>query len=231
MHRGDGKVCLLAVGKMVEAAEEAAAKLAADGIDATVWDVRVVAPPDPEMLADAAVHGLVVTVEDGIRVGGAGTFLLDAMRALPGVDRPLPPVRILGVPRSYVAQGKPDLILADLGLDGPGIASTVTAGPGRRARAAPPVLGTPAVQEQRPARPGRHAPLSLGSKLVLVCRGWNSTSPTSSRPPSTPSPTASTWWPRAGASPTPRWRIGPTAWPTIWPPRGCARVSTSASTP
>jgi deoxyxylulose-5-phosphate synthase len=48
------------------------------------------------------------------------------MRALPGVDRPQPPVRILGVPRSYIAQGKPDRILAELGLDGPGIASTVT---------------------------------------------------------------------------------------------------------
>jgi deoxyxylulose-5-phosphate synthase len=68
-----------------------------------------------------------VTVEDGIRVGGAGTFLLDAMRSLPDIDHPLPPVRILGVPRSYIAQGKPDLILSDLGLDGPGIASTVTA--------------------------------------------------------------------------------------------------------
>ncbi len=127
VHRGDGTVCILAVGKLVEAAEEAAAKLAADGVDATVWDVRVVSPPDPEMLMDAAAHGLVVTVEDGIRVGGAGTFLLDAMRCLPGTDRPLPPVRILGVPRSYIAQGKPDLILSELGLDGPGIASTVTA--------------------------------------------------------------------------------------------------------
>ncbi len=127
VHRGDGTVCLLAVGKLVEAAEEAAAKLAADGTDATVWDVRVVSPPDPDMLRDAAAHGLVVTVEDGIRVGGAGTFLLDAMRSLPGIDHPLPPVRILGVPRSYVAQGKPDLILSELGLDGPGIASTVSA--------------------------------------------------------------------------------------------------------
>jgi 1-deoxy-D-xylulose-5-phosphate synthase len=126
VHRGDATVCLLAVGKMVEAAEEAADKLAADGIDATVWDVRVVSPADPEMLADAASHGLVVTVEDGIRVGGAGTFLLDAMRSLPGIDHPLPPVRILGVPRTYVAQGKPDLILSELGLDGPGIASAVT---------------------------------------------------------------------------------------------------------
>jgi 1-deoxy-D-xylulose-5-phosphate synthase len=126
VHRGDGTVCLLAVGKMVEAAEEAVDKLRADGIDATVWDVRVVSPPDPEMLADAAAHALVVTVEDGIRVGGAGMFMVDAMRALPGVDRPQPPVRILGVPRSYLVQGKPDKILAELGLDGPGIASAVT---------------------------------------------------------------------------------------------------------
>ena len=126
VHRGDGTVALLAVGKMVEAAEEAAAKLAADGIDATVWDVRVVAPPDPAMLADAARHGLVVTVEDGIRVGGAGTFLIDALRALPGAERPRPAVRILGVPRTYLAQGKPDLILSELGLDGPGIATAVT---------------------------------------------------------------------------------------------------------
>ena len=83
-------MCLLAVGKMVEAAEEAAGKLATDGVDATVWDVRVVSPPDPAMLADAAGHGLVVTVEDGIRVGGAGTFLVDAMRSLTGLDTRCP---------------------------------------------------------------------------------------------------------------------------------------------
>src|SRR5580658_4334346 len=68
VRRGDGVVCLLAVGKMVEAAEEAADKLAADGVDATVWDVRVVSPPDRAMLHDAAAHTMVVTVEDGIRV-------------------------------------------------------------------------------------------------------------------------------------------------------------------
>jgi 1-deoxy-D-xylulose-5-phosphate synthase len=123
-RHGDGSVCILAVGKMLEAAEEAAGKLAGDGIDATVWDVRVVSPPDPAMLADAAGHGLVVTVEDGVRVGGAGSFLVDALRSS-STDRPLVPVRTLGIPRSYVAQGKPDAILAGLGLDGPGIASSV----------------------------------------------------------------------------------------------------------
>ncbi|HLM95227.1 MAG TPA: 1-deoxy-D-xylulose-5-phosphate synthase [Acidimicrobiales bacterium] len=126
VRRGDGTVCVLAVGKMVEAAEEAAGKLAAEGVDATVWDVRVVSPPDPAMLADAAAHGLVVTVEDGIRVGGAGTFLADAMRRLTEIPHPLPPVCVLGVPSRYIPQGKPDGILADLGLDGPGIAASVT---------------------------------------------------------------------------------------------------------
>ena len=125
VRRGDGSVCLLAVGKMVEAAEEAAGKLAGEGIDATVWDVRVVAPPDPAMLADAAGHGLVVTVEDGVRAGGAGAFLVDAMRS-GSTAGPLAPVRVLGIARSYVPQGKPDAILAELGLDGPGIAAAVT---------------------------------------------------------------------------------------------------------
>jgi len=125
VHRGDGSVCLLAVGKLVEAAEEAADKLRAEGIEATVWDVRVVSPPDPEMLADAAEHALVLTVEDGIRVGGAGHFLVDSMRELRSHELKRSPVRILGIPRTFIPQGKPDLILAELGLDGPGIAESV----------------------------------------------------------------------------------------------------------
>jgi 1-deoxy-D-xylulose-5-phosphate synthase len=123
--RGDGSVCLLAVGKLVEAAEAAAGKLAAEGVEATVWDVRVVCPPDPVMLADAAHHDLVVTVEDGVRSGGAGTFLVAAMAELDDLPGPVPPARHLGVPRRYVPQGKPDQILAELGLDADGITQAV----------------------------------------------------------------------------------------------------------
>ena len=127
VRHGDGAVCILAVGKMVERAEGAAEILSREGVDVTVWDVRVIAPPDPEMLADAVGHSLVVTIEDGIRTGGAGTFLVDAMRALPELERPLPPVRMLGLPLEFIPQGKPDAILARLGLDPAGIASSVTA--------------------------------------------------------------------------------------------------------
>jgi 1-deoxy-D-xylulose-5-phosphate synthase len=123
---GDGTVCLLGVGKLLAACEDAADLLAADGIMATVWDVRVVSPPDPAMLADAARHDLVVTAEDGFRFGGAGMFLTDALPpVLDAPDGRSPEVRVLGVPRAYIPQGPPDEILGGLGLDGPGIATTV----------------------------------------------------------------------------------------------------------
>jgi 1-deoxy-D-xylulose-5-phosphate synthase len=117
-------VCLLAVGKMVEAAEEAADKLDADGVTAAVWDVRLVRPLDERMLADAARHRLVATVEDGIRVGGAGAAIAEAIASLAG-GRPSPRVLVLGTPLEYIPQGEPDQIHAQLGLDGPGIAASV----------------------------------------------------------------------------------------------------------
>jgi 1-deoxy-D-xylulose-5-phosphate synthase len=126
VRRGDGSVCLLGVGKMVGPCLAAAEELAADGIDATVWDTRVVCPPDVAMLTDAARHQLVVTAEDGVRHGGAGAFLVDAMSAqVDSEGLAMPAIRILGIPRQYLAQGKADDILASLGLDGGGIAESV----------------------------------------------------------------------------------------------------------
>jgi 1-deoxy-D-xylulose-5-phosphate synthase len=126
LRAGDGSVCLLGVGKTVGACLSAADELAAEGIDATVWDARVIAPPDVAMLDDAVRHRLVVTAEDGVRHGGAGSFLLDAMAArAQSAGLPEPARRVLGVPRQYLAQGKADDILASLGLDGAGIAETI----------------------------------------------------------------------------------------------------------
>jgi deoxyxylulose-5-phosphate synthase len=72
----------------------------------------------------------VVTAEDGVRHGGAGAFLIDAMEsALESQGRQGPVTRVLGVPREYIAQGKADDILESLGLNGSGIAESV-----RRAR-------------------------------------------------------------------------------------------------
>jgi 1-deoxy-D-xylulose-5-phosphate synthase len=129
VRAGDGSVCIMAVGKLVSAAEEASRLLAEDGIDATVWDVRVVSNPDPVMLADAARHTVVITAEDGVRQGGAGMFLADALReSCP--SGAAPPVISLGIPRAYIPQDKPDHILAHLGLDAAGIARAVRAAVG-----------------------------------------------------------------------------------------------------
>jgi 1-deoxy-D-xylulose-5-phosphate synthase len=126
LRTGDGSVCLLGVGKLVGSCLDAADELAESGIEAAVWDVRVVSPPDPDMLAHAATHALVITAEDGVRHGGAGAFLIDALSANSDAEgRPGPVTRILGVPRQFLAQGKADDILASLGLNGAGIAESV----------------------------------------------------------------------------------------------------------
>jgi 1-deoxy-D-xylulose-5-phosphate synthase len=124
VRRGDGAVCILAVGKLLEAAEEAAVLLAGEGVEATLWDVRVVRPLDPAMVFDAGGHGFVVTVEDGIRNGGAGNFIADAIADL-HPSRHSPPVLNLGVPTTHIAHAKADRILGQLGLDGPGIAASI----------------------------------------------------------------------------------------------------------
>ena len=122
-------MCVLAVGKMLDAAEKAADQLEAEGVSVTLWDVRVVKPLDPEMLAHAATHPLVVTAEDGLREGGAGDAIRDAIAAL-GSDTP---VEVLGTPVAYIPHGKPDAILAELGLDADGVARAVRTGLARRA--------------------------------------------------------------------------------------------------
>jgi 1-deoxy-D-xylulose-5-phosphate synthase len=120
--RTGADVCILGVGDRAAAAVEAAGLLAEDGIGATVWDVRSVRPADAAMLTDAAAAALVVTVENGVVGGGAGSELSDRIVELAGV-RHAPPVLRLGVPSSFLAQGKPDRILAELGLDASGIAA------------------------------------------------------------------------------------------------------------
>jgi 1-deoxy-D-xylulose-5-phosphate synthase len=114
-------VCLLAVGKMLAGARDAAELLAQEGIEATVWDVRCIKPLDADMLADAAAHPLVVTAEDGLREGGAGAAIVDRLMAMGSSTR----VRTLGIPAAYIPHGNADTILASLGLDAAGIAAAV----------------------------------------------------------------------------------------------------------
>ena len=121
LRQGDGSVCIMAIGKMVVAAEKAAAQLAETGVDVTLWDVRSCAPLDPDMIADAARHGAVVTCEDGVRDGGVGMTIVDRVHAL----APAVPTRSLGIPCKFIPQGNADRILAAVGLDADGLVHAV----------------------------------------------------------------------------------------------------------
>jgi len=119
--RSGSDVCLLAVGKMLAPALAAAEALAAEGVDATVWDVRVAKPLDQDMLDDAAAHPAVVTIEDGYREGGIGSAIADQLEQRPGAT---PRLSVLGVPVQFIPHGKPDKILAGFGLDADGVAAS-----------------------------------------------------------------------------------------------------------
>jgi 1-deoxy-D-xylulose-5-phosphate synthase len=117
VRKGDGGICVLAIGKMVEAASKAAERLAGDGHEIEVWDVRCCAPLDEQMIAAAAAHRTVVTVEDGVREGGVGFAIADRI----GQARCEVDVDVLGLPTRFIQHGEAHHILAQLGLDADGI--------------------------------------------------------------------------------------------------------------
>jgi 1-deoxy-D-xylulose-5-phosphate synthase len=126
---GDRRVVIVGVGKLARAALEAARLVeAASGLAPVVVDPRVIRPAPAELVEEMAEAELLVTAEDGLVLGGAGAYFarLATERAREIGHRP-PAVVTLGVPVGYYPQAKPDHILAGLGLDGPGIAASVTA--------------------------------------------------------------------------------------------------------
>ncbi len=124
IQRGDGSICVLALGKMAASAFDALALLE-ESERVTLYDVRVL-PPDPDMIDDAVHHQRVITIEDGTRHGGAGTLMVSAVRnRAQELNRDFPTTRILGVPRAYLEHHQPDALLAEIGLDPAGIAGAV----------------------------------------------------------------------------------------------------------
>jgi 1-deoxy-D-xylulose-5-phosphate synthase len=112
-------VALMAVGKMVAQAVQAAERLAQSGVRATVVDARFVKPLDPELAPLAARHRAVVTVEDGTVRGGFGSGVLELLAA----GEVQVPVRVLGLPDGFVEHGAQGVLLSGFGLDAEGIAA------------------------------------------------------------------------------------------------------------
>jgi len=123
--RGDGSLCVLAVGKMAASAYRALALLGESAGRITLYDVRVL-PPDPAMIDVALGHDRIMTIEDGTRHGGGGSLIVSATRErAQDLSAALPMTRILGIPRAYLEHHRPDALLEELGLDPKGIAMAI----------------------------------------------------------------------------------------------------------
>jgi 1-deoxy-D-xylulose-5-phosphate synthase len=116
-------VLIVAVGAMARLGLAVAERLADQGIGATVVDPRWVIPVPASVVSLAAEHRIVVTIEDGIRVGGIGTRVRQDLRAA-GVDTA---VDERGVPDEFLEHASRDQILEAAGLTAQQIARDVVA--------------------------------------------------------------------------------------------------------
>lgn len=116
-------VLIVGIGPMVRLGIEVAERLRAQGIGATVIDPRWVVPVARSVVELAAQHRLVITIEDGIRVGGIGTRIRQVLREA-GIDTA---VDELGLPDEFIDHAERDEILEDAGLTAAKIAHDVVA--------------------------------------------------------------------------------------------------------
>jgi 1-deoxy-D-xylulose-5-phosphate synthase len=116
---GAKKVAVLAFGSMVQPALEAA-----EEFDATVANMRFVKPIDEALVLElAGSHDLLVTVEENVVMGGAGSAVLEVLER---AGRCVPVLQ-LGLPDRFIDQGDPAIQLASVGLDKEGIIKSVRA--------------------------------------------------------------------------------------------------------
>ena len=117
VRREGRRIAVLAFGTLLYPALAAAERL-----DATVVNMRWVKPLDVELLLRvAASHEALVTVEEGVVMGGAGSAVAEALAAA-GVVMPL---LQLGLPDAFIEHGDPAKLLAQQGLDAAGIEASV----------------------------------------------------------------------------------------------------------
>jgi 1-deoxy-D-xylulose-5-phosphate synthase len=119
VRRQGSAALLLATGKLVSVAMEAAALLDAKGLPLTVINCRYIKPLDPRLEGWARRHPVVLTLEDNVATGGFGSAVCEALAPL-GI-----PVTIMAVPDTFIEQGGQSELLKQLGLDAQGVADRV----------------------------------------------------------------------------------------------------------
>jgi 1-deoxy-D-xylulose-5-phosphate synthase len=97
---------------------------AAETLDATVVNMRFVKPLDEELVCTlAGSHDLLVSVEDNVVMGGAGSAVVECLQARRLAARVLQ----LGLPDQFVEHGDPAVLLAECRLNADGIVAQVQA--------------------------------------------------------------------------------------------------------
>ncbi|MEE9285707.1 MAG: 1-deoxy-D-xylulose-5-phosphate synthase [Dehalococcoidia bacterium] len=120
----DGRdVTIVALGRTVYPALEAAESLAESGVSCLVVNARFVKPLDQDLIVETArVTGRVLTVEEHVLTGGFGAAVLEALN-----EAGLQHLRVtrLGMPDAFVEHAPAEVQRANLGLDAAGIAAKV----------------------------------------------------------------------------------------------------------
>ena len=116
-------VAIVAIGAPVWQAVQAAERLSQEGLSTAVVNGRFVKPLDRDLIADVAKRvRYVVTVEEGCRMGGFGSAVIEALSDA-GVNDVT--TKILGLPDWYIEQGPQDLLRERYGLTAEGIYQSV----------------------------------------------------------------------------------------------------------
>ena len=117
IQRQGQKIALLSFGTLL-----ASALTAAEELDATVADMRFVKPLDTDLIdALADDHDLLVTLEENVIAGGAGSAVTEYLNQ----QNRWMPVLQLGLPDVFMDHGKHGQLLSDIGLDAPGIVASI----------------------------------------------------------------------------------------------------------
>ena len=117
-HNPQKRIAILTFGTMLQPALVVAEKL-----DAIVVNMRWAKPLDEVMLKQVAQdHDVLITVEEGCTMGGAGSAVNEAMQTA-GLIKPL---LMLGLPDQFIEHGDPAKLLSMQGLDAQGIEASIT---------------------------------------------------------------------------------------------------------
>ena len=117
VRRQGQRIAMLAFGSLLYPALQAAERLGA-----TVVNMRWAKPLDTELLLQiASSHEALVTIEEGVVMGGAGSAVAEAL----GAAQIAKPLLQLGLPDAFIEHGDPARLLALQGLDAVGIEASV----------------------------------------------------------------------------------------------------------